>query len=502
MEQAAILALKPVPGLVAMIDAVAGSGKTTTVEMYANEYPQQRFLYLCFNKGQADEAKARFPSNVDCKTTHSLAFGQTGYPYTKNKAKGFGREPRSKAIMGPLGIRDVGTAHAIVRTVTNYMQSAQLDIEYDHLPRYSRSFELETQKGILGKAGELWRKMIDANDIEIPISHDAYLKLFQLTALRANRLPAVFSKYDAVLIDEAQDTNPTFEILLAMLVNEGRHAAVLVGDRRQSIYQWRGAVNMMGRLGNSIRRGTIPGQVLRLTESFRYRPRTAGFAVGILSLDSESPVRIIGRGTDNPNTQGDHCYLARTNAGLVAEVLPVLQSDPGAIVHFAATKEPDWSPRIAYKFDFLRSVFGHFANQPYLITDPEVRRFVSWSDILEHAKRGDGQDGEAVDQELATAVAFVAQHQHQTPGILDLIESHSGAPDDAIATFSTAHRAKGLEWDRITLLEDFPHLADDDDEEEEWRVPDEQELNLLYVAVTRGRHWVELNSDLESFFTE
>jgi len=85
--------------------------------------------------------------------------------------------------------------------------------------------------------------------------------------------------------------------------------------------------------------------------------------------------------------------------------------------------------------------------------------------------------------------------------VLYLIVSRSGEPQRAIASFSTAHRAKGLEWDHVALLDDFISLGSEMDRNEdgELQLPDEQELNLLYVAVTRGRKWVELNQDLAEF---
>ena len=47
---------------------------------------------------------------------------------TRNSNKGFGREPRAKAIMSPLGVSTVMSAHAIVGTVTKYVQSNHPDI--------------------------------------------------------------------------------------------------------------------------------------------------------------------------------------------------------------------------------------------------------------------------------------------------------------------------------------------------------------------------------------
>ena len=280
-----------------------------------------------------------------------------------------------------------------------------------------------------------------------------------------------------------------------MLIQEGKHALLLVGDERQSIYQWRGAVNMMSRLRQSIEEGKIAGEIRHLTESFRYGPRTADLATRILSLGSKQAPTITGRGIDNPQSDGGHCcYLSRTNAGPIDAALSTVENHRGGTVHFAATRAPDWSPRLAYKFDFIRSVYGHFAGQPYLVTDPEIKRFVDWNDILRHGTSMDASKNEAVDQELAAAIKFVTKYTSATPQMLDRIEASCDSPEYAVASFSTAHRAKGLEWERVTLLNDFPRLDDDN------KTPDVQELNLLYVALTRGKHWVQLNADLSSFF--
>jgi len=310
--------------------------------------------------------------------------------------------------------------------------------------------------------------------------------------------------YDAILVDESQDTNPAVEAILARIIEEQSHAVVLVGDERQSIYQWRGAVNMMSRLGEKIDEAQIVGIKRSLTESFRYGPRAADVASKILSLGCQHKVKIIGRGKDEPNPNpASRCYLSRTNATLMDEALSTLSGNPHSVIHFAGTNAINrYDPTVPYKLNLIRSIFYYFADQQYLATDPTVKRFKDWNEILRHAKGGDNdQDAESVDKELDAAVKFVEKHGDQTPEILDLIVSRSGAPSQAIASFSTAHRAKGLEWDYVTVLDDFPKLGSEmeRDENGELQLPDEQELNLLYVAVTRGRKWVDLNEDILEF---
>src|SRR5690606_13167694 len=51
---------------------------------------------------------------------------------------------------------------------------------------------------------------------------------------------------------------------------------------------------------------------------------------------------------------------------------------------------------------------------------------------------------------------------------------------------STAHKAKGLEWDRVRIGDDFKGPKQDT-ETGELVMPDPEELRLAYVAVTRAR---------------
>ncbi len=61
------------------INAVAGSGKTTTLIQYAKSRPQStRILYIAFNRSVRLEAQKKFNeerlTNVQVETAHSLAF--------------------------------------------------------------------------------------------------------------------------------------------------------------------------------------------------------------------------------------------------------------------------------------------------------------------------------------------------------------------------------------------------------------------------------------------
>ncbi|HAM4872599.1 TPA: ATP-binding domain-containing protein, partial [Escherichia coli] len=77
------------------------------------------------------------------------------------------------------------------------------------------------------------------------------------------------------------------------------------------------------------------------------------------------------------------------------------------------------------------------------------------------------------------------------PVKLKLLREHTVTCEkDADITVSTAHRSKGLEWPVVILDEDFADITDPLMPEDERR----DETNLLYVAVTRARKTLVLNS--------
>lgn len=74
------------------------------------------------------------------------------------------------------------------------------------------------------------------------------------------------------------------------------------------------------------------------------------------------------------------------------------------------------------------------------------------------------------------------------------------ATDETPISFTTAHKAKGREWDSVQILEDFPE-PEVNKETLELEYPEEAELNLAYVAATRARK-VLAPGNLEWVFDE
>lgn len=82
---------------------------------------------------------------------------------------------------------------------------------------------------------------------------------------------------------------------------------------------------------------------------------------------------------------------------------------------------------------------------------------------------------------------------------LELLREHTVTNErEADITVSTAHRSKGLEWERVVLGDDFQDIADPLMSEQERR----DETNLLYVAVTRARRTLVLNELMQQLAEE
>ncbi|HFO5314304.1 TPA: UvrD-helicase domain-containing protein, partial [Escherichia coli] len=118
-----------------------------------------------------------------------------------------------------------------------------------------------------------------------------------------------------ILFDEAQDANP---VTTALVLGQ-KCRVILVGDRYQQIYRFRGANNALSHpaLKNADR--------LWLTQSFRFGPAVARMANLLLQREGETR-EVKGCGGDDEvllkchareHLQGHYTVLSRTVAGVI-----------------------------------------------------------------------------------------------------------------------------------------------------------------------------------------
>ena len=306
-------------GDVIAIEALAGTGKTTTLEQAARRLGQHG-TYITFNKRNQVEAEGRFPSTFQCRTAHSLAFDAVGYHYRRRLNDR--RRPESASIAALLGCNKTelklaghtvdGVQLAVMawHAVERFIKTAdgQLTAKHVESPDHLSSLDRrELKKAVLPLAKKAWRDLKKYTG-KLPFSHDAYLKLWQLTD---PEIPG-----DVIFFDEAQDADP---VMLAV-VNRQSAQRVFVGDRFQAIYEWRGAVNAM--------ESVTAQDTSQLTESFRFGPAIAAEANRYLSLLG-SRHSLKGRGSPQsrvgPVTRPD-VVLSRTNATAIRGIEDALDA--------------------------------------------------------------------------------------------------------------------------------------------------------------------------------
>lgn len=462
------------------VNAFAGTGKTSTLVAYAKAHSHKKMLYLAFNKPVAMEAQQRFPSNVEARTSHSMAFPGFGSRY-KEKLGNLKPYHVAKAcgMCRTLSNRDAMLfSIAVVDTIQKFYASASKSIDASHIRFKSDLFDKED---IVAGAKDVWSAMTDIKNHTIPMPHDGYLKLWQLSSPN-------LSRYGTVLLDEAQDTNGALFDVFA----RAQAQKILVGDRHQSIYAFRGAMNAMS---------LIKGEQHYLTSSFRFGQEIGDVANGILSVfkDEERPLRGLGSSSElrnhaHPNEETT--FLHRTNAGLFDRAVDFHKRgrDFGFVGGFKN-----------YNPDQIMDTYFLMNRNKYSIQDPFIKTFDTFQDMEEYAET-------ANDKELKARIKVACKYSDKIPHLIEAITHTDKAYHDThheVGTLlTTAHRSKGLEWNQVVLGEDFPavfekgaplHSAYVDENECENDLLDEDEANLIYVASTRAKKTLVPYENLREF---
>jgi F-box protein, helicase, 18 len=471
------------------INAVAGSGKTTTIIQYAASRPKNaRILYLAFNKSVRLEATKRFSelglNNVQVETAHSLAFkhivARSSYQVSQSGYKIYD-------IAGILGLQSNGEMHGeyilanhINKFITYFCNSAAekvqdlnyLDIVSDDKARsFVENLYPHIEKGARLMLGKMYNR-------EIEITHDFYLKMFQLSQ------PVL--SYDYILFDEGQDASPA---MLDIFLKQ-KAIKVIVGDTHQQIYSWRHAVNSLGK---------VNFESYNLSTSFRFHQDIANLSAEVLiwkkHLQDFKPVAITGRG--KPPKIKSKATIARTNLGLLLKAITFITENKNAKhLYFEGNIN---SYTYADEGASLYDVLSLFNNNHSRIRDKLIASMKNMDDLEDYIEKTE-------DMQLSMMVEVVKEYENEIPSLLkSLKDKHVGDKerDKAEMIFSTVHRAKGMEYDTVQLAEDFvtedklEKLKKEKESGEEINVAKwNEEINLLYVAITRAKGMLRIPESL------
>jgi hypothetical protein len=226
----------------ALVDAVAGAGKTTVLLEGARHLQTTNACFVAFNKVIAEERATRLQasgSHMQASTIHSLGkrcLGKTrieGKKYNK-LCRTFLQSLPDREIM----LKDTPEATAVksLRALVDLAQLTMTDPTEADLLRLAEHYALDDILSIVAYNGLLWETIWSGVDIVIERGIQQYQRERIIDFNDMVCLPTVLGlptpQFDFLLIDEAQDLNKAqLELVLACKSPQGR--LLFVGDRRQ-----------------------------------------------------------------------------------------------------------------------------------------------------------------------------------------------------------------------------------------------------------------------------
>jgi hypothetical protein len=251
------------------------------------------------------------------------------------------------------------------------------------------------------------------------------------------------------------------------LIKSNPSEIIVVGDRHQGIFAWRGAINGFD---------TIPEdfETFYLTESFRFTSEIATMASKLLYIAGEDK-EVIGRAVKPSVTNPiSKAIICRTNSMILSYLLNAVEREQK--VYCLADLKDLWSK--------MYHISSLWAKDKPKFPNAELVRFKDYAQLKAEAEH---------DSNLARLVNLTVALS-KSPGLHTNITNIKNVlvelPEEADFTLTTAHKSKGLEWDSVELADDLFFLNEDITVPE--ALANNQTLNLLYVAVTRAKYHINI----------
>lgn len=465
------------------INAVAGSGKTTTLVQAYQLLPRNKsVLFLAFNKHIAESLAAKLPG-ADCRTIHSLG-NMTLRSYDKITMSEYKMADLADEVLASIAIKSRDDYKAIVGIVRDVVGMAKLtltdlndkDAAFAMMEHYSMLDEIYAIKGlteefildkasvVLARSNALWRQkgVVDFNDmLYIPCRFDLPVK-----------------QYDIVMVDEAQDLS---NAQLGLVLRAAQHGRIIaVGDPRQAINGFAGANNdSFQQIVDKTNAKTLPLSVCyrcprsHITLAQRIVPEIEwhdNAADGIISEITEDQLTGMAHSGD--------LIICRVNAPLIGVALRLISGGIQArvrgrnIAEGLAKLAKDASK---IKLEYAQAFKVDFPQQLSLLVEHKA-------ETLSKQK-----NKEAAIEALFDRQQCILSFMEAKPDLTSIEQlcdelSKLFADDKAAVWLSSIHRAKGLEANRVFVLNPRKMMFEG---ATGWQL--DQEYNLKYVGLTRAK---------------
>lgn len=454
-----------------IIDALAGSGKTTTIVSSLDFIkPSESVAFVAFNKHIADELSQRAPAHVTASTLHSLGLSNIRQEFRKvrvNKWKN--AELLNEFFPDPRALRDAGEkknafidrliAEKLISLAKANLCPPSVELAA-HYGEFAEERHVSAANATLERATEVEKLGVDFDDM-IYLCAVGFVKC---------------EKFTTIVVDEAQDLNESqIAMLLKSRMNDSSRI-IAVGDPWQSIYGFRGAS------GEAMRTLSAATQALELPLSICYRcainvVKSAQKFVPQIEWWENSPPGIVSEMKYDKMLDAlrpDDYVLCRINAPLFSIALNLIKRNIKPTL-----RGKDLAKQLS---SLARKLCknGETLNEFCQAVD-------SWRDKQLSGLESQSKRSDIIDR--AEVLYICARAAGSPSATADFIESLFEENRNSV-TLSSIHRAKGLEAERVFWLQ----FALKPEKLLEWELPIEQ-INLPYVATTRAKrelYYVEL----------
>lgn len=452
------------------VKAYAGTGKTSTMVYGVSDLPEKlKVKNMVFAKANQLDAKGKMPSHISVQTANAAGFAdiRRRYPRIELDTKGY----KSWDILKELYPNEQGVftaGHEIVKLVSLCKQTFKeptienleyLGDRYQVYPAEHKEFVYEATDRVYKRSLEISEHLIDYDD--------------QVLIPALGLVPV--EKCDILIIDEFQDSNQTQQEYYLRVGKDGRK--IWVGDDFQSIMGFRGTViGAMAQFAKILNPTSFelpicyrcPTEVLKLAQTIvpKIQPREnapKGLVQNVSGLYFNTNVKL-----------GD-VVLCRNNAPLVRPCFELIRNGIKATIRGRDIGQnlSKFIEKIQRKHGISNSEMGLF----FRLMGDYVRQEA-------HKLRVARKENQAVILEdqfetilaLSDGVASIYTiHQRIKDIFSDLVEG---------IVFSTIHKAKGLEFDNVWVLN--PELLSPQKyDTQDWHL--EQLRHLNYVCWTRSK---------------
>jgi DNA helicase-2/ATP-dependent DNA helicase PcrA len=454
------------------INAVAGSGKTTTHSYIIQNLPTKNVKYLAFNSSVASTMNSRIgdSSNTIAMTMHSHLLKEYTrlYGYTKlsiNKdyftcsnvlqyEYNLGKSPK------------LNEYKSITQQVFRLLMAENLEPTKTNIDFITNKYDLETFELIYDVILTIWERRFWSIK-KYGLSFDTLINWFASNPSELAKL----KKYDVLCLDECQDFNPSFlTIAQAMAGN----IVVAAGDPMQSIYGFTGAM-----LDSFDRVKSLLCQNNEASLPISYRvPKSHVDLVSDLvphMISNKDTGQVLTNYNYTSHFPSDrYIVLARKGRDLVAEHARVTKLGINAAIddstildnaYYYIKKGMHFGKHISEAITNIETL----CDTKIAIAQVKGKPSTFWEDLKDTSLL-------LLEESIRCGVTNIVQFREY------LDNKHKNNCDSANVLLRTIHKAKGSEASHVVIL-NHNDLGNDN----------QQEANVKYVGLTRSLDTLILN---------